>query len=240
MSKIYFDLDTILDTRFSTLSKHHPQIAEKALKGNYRERIIDAFEGLPRKEFIKLYQQRDEEILASSLKTNIFAIMHGIARDQIIQNGHGADFDELTYVVNIYPYDLSDKEKQYLIRAIEVSSLDTYPVELVSISDKELTPTHCRENYVMMVRYLFGEWVDLHKDEFLQKPMPGVTLIAPALLEEIPDFEELKRRGDMHPFQAIEMALAPIFCLRLMEPSLFSIIDGIKVRETSPEPTVPP
>lgn len=237
MDHIYFDLDTILDTRFAVLSKHNPRLAAQVLENGYRDRTMDEFPGLSRDEFMKLYDQRDVSTLQAAFRTNIFALMHGIAKGQLSANAMGNSFDEITYVVNVYPYELTDEEIEALRDVIELCALDTYPVKMVSISDQELTPKYCKQYYAMMVRYHFAKWVDLHAKEFQENPMPAVTVVAPAIFEKQVDLDKLRRQGLPHPFQALETALAPVFALRLMEVSLFSLDDGIRVRET-PDPVV--
>jgi hypothetical protein len=233
VERIYLDLDTILDTRLGTLAKHNQTLATQVLSGPYHERDMDEFPGLSREEFMKLYAQRDIHTLLHSVRTNIFALMHSISRSQLETNAMGGSFDQITYVVNVHPYDLTAEEMEQMRSVIELVALDTYPVEMVRLTDKELTPKFCKSEYAMMVRYHWGYWIDMHKDAFLETQMPGVTLMAPATYERRPDLAALKAAGNMHPFHALEVSVAPIVGLRLMPVSMFSIYDGIKVQ---PEP----
>lgn len=233
VERIYLDLDTILDTRLGTLARHNQQLASQVLSGPYHERDMDEFPGMSRDQFMQLYAQRDVDTLLHSVRTNVFALMHSISRSQLETNAMGGNFDQITYVVNTYPYDLTAEEMDQLRSVIELVALDTYPVEMVRLTDQELTPKFCKSEYAMMVRYHWGYWVDMHKDGFLETQMPGLTLLAPATYERRPDLAALKAAGEMHPFHALELSVAPILGLRLMPVSMFSIYDGIK---TQPQP----
>lgn len=229
---IYLDLDTILDTRMGTLSKMNSDYPVSVLNsGNYHRRLSDEFEVTSLEEFREAYAQRDLDTLKRSVLTNVVFFLRRLIKDSLVSAVINQHVEKLCFTVNVYPYDFTDPDLvDMLVGCIMFHTYASSTVQIVSISNEELTPEHCEKNYQIMLRYHWVDWVDKHKEYFEQRGIPGVTLVVPELFYEgVPtsdDIESLDLKKQ-NPFHMVEAVTAPLFRLKHMPASLFSIHEGI-------------
>lgn len=233
-SVVYIDLDCLLDTRLGTLAKKDIRLASEVLNNGYHTREIDEFPGVSADEFKQLYKARDEEVLELSVFTNAIKILQGCVKGTLDNIFKGGQNTGVEIVVNIHPYNLDEETCDDIVRAVALHTFNTVNVKSINVPDEFLFPSFCKENYDLMIRYGFEDWVAMHSKAFETVKMPTMGFISPAIYSKVPteeEFAELKEQK-VHPFKATEMLMAPLFSLRLLEISVFSITNDIKPRDT--------
>lgn len=224
---IYVTLDCLLDTRLGTLARIDDAAATAVIEsGKYHTRQNDVFPGVEKTVFDEMYRNRDVETLKKSMVTNgITLVKHlvGVLTEQAIGM---PDHDGAKIVVNIYPYTLNAEEKAEISRAVRAWVLEQAPVELVYIPTKDLTPSHCKSTYSLMIVYDHAEWMNNHSESFAHTRLPEVTMYAPAIyIEHTPTPEELEQtvKEAAHPMRALEMLASPLINLKFIDVTHFSI-----------------
>lgn len=223
---IYVSLDALLDTRIATVARIDQELAAKALLGNYHKREIDDFEGIDRQQFLDLYRKRDMETLAAARPTGFLFGLNDMLRQLSEQALTQPFHDGGHVVVNTHPYELTEEEISELGKSIAIWVGDHAKVELIHLSDEELTPAYCKARFSLMVMYEYENWMNVHSEAFKRCRLPTVMLMAPAIyFNKVPTKEELERelKESMHPLRALEWLASPIIELKLMDVTLFSI-----------------
>jgi hypothetical protein len=229
---IYLDLDTILDTVMGTLAKMGTEHAVAALNsGRYHKRMIDEFDNITKEQFREEYNKRDIETLKMSVLTNLVYFLRRLVKDSLISSIIHQRVEKMCFTVNVYPYNFDDPGLvEMLIACIRFHTYSTSSVRIVSIPPEELTPEYCAQNFQIMIKYDWINWVDKHKPFFEKKGIPGVTVVVPEIFyEAVPTTEDIDRL-DMkkkNPFRMTEEIVAPLFRLKHMPISLFSINEKI-------------
>jgi hypothetical protein len=238
---VYVDLDCLLDTRLGTLAKIDDNYAVNAMLGDYFTRTVDEFPDVNAQTFKEAYAQRDTSVLRRSVLTNIVYLLASFVKSSREDVAKGGQNMGIEFCVNVHPYKLTDDEAKEILNVLQFRLGSDITISSINVSDQELTPEICKEHYAVMVRYSFHEWLEMHLEAFKKCKMPSMVLYAPALFAKVPTAAEQKELVDMKldPFQATEIACSTTFALRLLEPNLFSIHDGIKTRKgfTPPGPS---
>lgn len=246
---IYTVLDAMLDTRVSILAQIDENLASEVLKGSsYHTRIEDSFPGVSHADFKEHYQQRNEFVLSQSFMTNIFVVYKHLFKTILQEEAMTPFHGKLKLVVNTYPYtNLSVEEKEALSAAIFHNIGKMAEVELIEMSDEELTPSHCKDHYRFMVMYEYANWMNVQTDAFHRVVMPEVAVIAPAIYhagaptesERQESMRELKRffPGMKSPFEAPERLSSMLINLQLIDVWYFSIVSDFS--QTAQNSTLP-
>lgn len=229
---IYIALDSLLDTRLGTLAKIDSALAVKALNGNYRNRVIDKFEGVTPEDFAKAYAARDLDTLKLSMVSNVSFLIRRIIKDSLALAVQQRTITRINIELNVWPYRFEhESEIEMLISCVRHHAYNNAVVRVVSIRPEDLTPTYISNNYQLMVIYDWMDWLAHHKAAFEQRGIPGVAVIAPQLfLDRIPSKEEIMEMcaGGQNVFELTEKIFAPLFRLNLLPASLFSVIDEVQ------------
>lgn len=226
--RVLVDLDCLLDTRLGLLAQHKGVVAEQVVQNRqYHERQRDEFPGVSFEQFKALVKQRNVETLKLSVLTNIFEFLHLVVMSRLQECNEHNEVFSMEVVVNTYPYDLSSAESDAIVQIVAAKLAETVTVKAVRHADGFLTPKYCKDNFQVMVRYWWEEWLACQMKNFEIAAMPQVTVFVPALYEKLPTHEDLQEceRMQVKPFQASEKALAPLFALRIIDARLFSIVD---------------
>jgi hypothetical protein len=235
LSTILISLDVLLDTRAGTLAKMlGPEAVVEVLKGNYHNRKDDKFPAVDVNAFNAMYASRDEETLSLSYSTNVDdflrELVHTLIKQSLVRPFHQG----VRVVVNTYPYQLSDDVLQQILGAIVAKLLADIEVEVPlrveaeHLPDEALNPEHCKQTYAAMLMYDYDHWLSMHQLALIQRPMPEVTLFAPAIYfvqtptEE--DIEIARTELQTHPFEVIQKSVQGGIDLQFLPIELFSIV----------------
>lgn len=189
-SRLLLSLDDLLDTRAGVLCDLNPKlVAELLLDPAYAERIIDVFKGFNRDDFDKRYKERDKKVLSLSTSTKVGVIIFDFVQRVVNRNLESPFSMDPVVHINMYPYNLSDKEQSY-IKAAVLTKLPLKPqIEFINLSLEQITPQLLKENYKTAIMYHFWDWIEVQsKNENIKKcPLPDFTIFAPMLLKHVDD-----------------------------------------------------
>lgn len=206
--RLLISLDVLLDTRLATLNRIDPQYPLHMQARNYSQRIGDFWEtyipNFPREQYDELWANRDEETLKQAGPTAYIARMIEDTAIMVEASANNPHVGGVEVVINTYPYYLTDEKHHELIDVIHEFCSTSVDVTITRIPLEELTPKRIRDNYVQFVLYSFNDWLELHHEELLEKPMPSVVCVAPALFFNKP---EDVQATDIDPLTEVSTAL---------------------------------
>jgi hypothetical protein len=156
---IYTDLDSLLDTRLTTVFDKDAMLAKEILSnGSYPSRDIDKFGWMDRDTFNYFYSKRDKLCIKYSDQTNIQYLID----EYITYNSHKPDVPTpIKLYVNKFPYNINDEESETLRAGLS----DMFPaveVKLLNMSNSELKPQFISNNIGVMFKYDGLTWLEYH------------------------------------------------------------------------------
>lgn len=228
-TRVYVELDALLDTRLATISKIDADAAVRMVKSEeYYVRKHDVFSGVGEEMYRLAWQDRNVDTLKRSMMTHVPLMLRELIT-KLEQDEEQTPFStQLSIEVNTWPYQLSVEEQDTLLLAVmSYGGIQTIP-EVVCKHPSELTPEKVKKTYSGLIMYNYRDWLELHLAELQKWPCPRVTLLAPALYHgPEPDMEELQRQGlqpNISGFEVIEISMAESIGLQLLDIKYFSIL----------------
>lgn len=228
-------LDVLLDTRLGTVLKiAGVDVSDRVLKGNYYFREDDDFPGVNLAAYKAAYKARDVETLALSTLTNVVEVLRDILVTLMKQAVVRPFHEGVCLTINTYPYQLTEEETREVLKmmAIKFQALTNLDVPIrfdaVHLSEAELTPEYCTAHFSAMFMYDYEQWLAAQQHAIIKRPIPEVTLYAPALyFAQTPSEEtlaELKTQYNWSPFETMERSVRGGILLQLLPPAVFSVI----------------
>lgn len=221
---LYVELDCLIDTRLSLLYDIDKDLIAGLIKdGTYHSRYRDTFGYIGSNLFNYLYKNRNSNILdnPSPTEINTFVADYCFEANQTAK-GYGSN-KEVTVYLNLYPYNLSEENKELLIMGLINSVGTKINVELINKPYTEITPSFVSKNIGLMVMYNGLSWIEYFtQNNMLQTiSLPDVILATPMLIKNrlIIDEKELDRF-----FKDISKNIEPLIGLVFLPTNMFSII----------------
>lgn len=229
---ILVELDALLDTRLATISRIHSDSAVQLLTDDrYYERVIDDFEpmvGITKEAFRNAYAKRDVETLEQSRLTEIPLLLNDLVKRMEQESTTTPFVESLRVEVNIWPYVMSDEERDELALSVMNFTGIVTPVSTVNFRPEELTPQMIKARYSGMILYNLRDWIRPHMETFKRFMMPRVTVLAPALFyDQVPTREDIAGEGmkaELDPFRISEIGFTELFNLNLLRSENFSLV----------------
>lgn len=222
ISALFLELDTLLDTRFSTIIEMGEETVSKVLKNNYHGRFIDKFEGIDNDLFSSIYNNRDKRILKNTLVTPITFIINEFVTKTNKQNISSPIFLKPKIILNTYPYVLEESEVEVFIKILIQITNNQADIEIVNLNYQNMTPSYLNDEVSIMILYNYNQWLEeqVVLDNFKNKACPSITLFAPAIVftESIEDIPIKKA------FKAVEIMTEPFISLKLLPVEYFSFV----------------
>lgn len=232
---ILCDIDTILDTRMTTLWS----INEEVMKANSKDwlaRHRDDWEGVSGDAFLAVYKERDKALLTTAPLTNMLPYLTEVIRQAIGKADMLSGGISRTFYVNVYPYDLSVEEKDAIRDVVYIKLCKQIEVKVVSFSDKHLTPRRLK-SFSFWVKYDWWTWFSAHEALGTFKNglelCPEVTMLCPEVATKAE--EALPPGTRVTPYEALKQLLSIVIDLNFQAVALFSVYDK-KVSNYPPTP----
>ena len=229
---VLVSLDALLDTRLSILKKIDSRTADLMLvNGAYFSRVSDKFPAFP--GFAERYAKRDRETLRDAMVTECINFIRDMVSQMVLMGYKTPFHQEVRVQVNTYPYALEEEEIILIGEALAVNFIGVCELDMVTLNDKQISPSYCRENVTVMVMYDYKDWLDTHALELEKLGIPEVDLYVPGLyFGEEPSQAEIeamvRERG--HPMELIENAFKPMIHLDLLTPRVFSVLNHLNIK----------
>lgn len=220
------DVDMLLDTRLGTLAKMNPEYPTIVLSNGWHHRPGDFYEqwiqGFNRKEFDRLWAVRDNETMSLSLPTAYLPELVSDLNFMYTNSINHPHVEGNVLKVNIYPFLLTDDERDVLADIMRGYVGNGIKVEVVRIPPEDLTPERIRTEIDVMVRYDFDDWFTLHHEELLENKMPSKIYKAPLLLKK-----PLDTIPEIDYFTATSAALSEHISLEWLGVKMASIFEPV-------------
>jgi hypothetical protein len=198
--KIYIDLDSLLDTRFSMLYNLDKNMLNKIYANKeYDNRIINEFDYIPSNVFNLLYKYRGNDLLSISYFTKILKIVRleiGMLKNNLqIMNLN----QPITIDINVYPYTIDEHIEDVKIKLLSMLNIDGLNINIIDIDPINLTPDKINNEYISLIMYDGIKWFGymLNTEAFKNNYIPTVNLILPALLDKPVVMKKIKDYEDM-------------------------------------------
>lgn len=178
------ELDSLIDTRLAMaylLDK--PSVEKITNDDSYYTRVKDNYGNISKDIFDVFYKKRNKQLLTLGLPTPVFSILREHYGDIITDELNDEFEDDIKIFLNIYPYILTDSEKDKLVKTLNVV-IPKSIVEIVSMSKKDLTPDWIDENVGTVIMYEGIDWIEYHmaNNKLVSKPLLNTMLISPAIV----------------------------------------------------------
>lgn len=238
---ILIDIDALLDTRLAILYRLNPTYVNTNLNNkSYYKRISDEWsrlgEGIDQKEFEELYNNRDKSILAESTVTEMLPhLLHVISmyKEEVIYAP--GKTGNIYIVVNLYPYDLTDEEKEQLILVLSHYIGEGIPVRIIELSPEETKLSKLVGlGFTQYILYDFIDWMQLHYKELNSdgglEVFPSFQIIVPKRLRESldtlnPDDMRAYKLDKQDPFELAKELFCTLFTMHILPLKVFSMFD---------------
>lgn len=221
-STIYVDLDSLFDTRLSTLYQLDSQCVEGLLKHGYFGRDYDEFEGVDVEAYQKAYRARDASTIHHSSITDVPRIILYFAEQTLKARASTPFVTQPRLHLNLYPYTLPDEAVKAIMDGLKIVTKGLIDIEIINRPLEDITPSYVKETYAMMVMYEYWEWLEIHaaNKNFETTFCPEITLIGPAIVRSKEAWEKVKA-VDIYPI--IEQYSSMFIKLMLYPVTTFSV-----------------
>lgn len=221
-STIMIELDVLFDTRLSVLAAMGDDAIQAAYNNHYHERPIDMFPTIDNEQFKQIYETRTKAILKHTMITPIAEMVKEFSVKTLKHIASTPFHYKPKCIINIYPYDLSEKEVNVIISTMVHFTNKLCDIEVVNMTPEEVTPSFVKEHIAILVLYEYYKWLELHSVNglFKKKTCPEVTLFGPRIYFK--PKENTNEAGD--PFDAMEEVMGPLIGLKLIPIENFSAV----------------
>jgi len=184
-SNVYLELDTILDTRLAALSVISDKIASEVVSaGEYLNRVKDSFGPISEDIFQFYYRKRNKHLLKVAVPTALLDLIAGYLLEAIA-GFHAGKVDKYPKLyINTYPYVLNEEEERNLLAILFTVINIKIDMEVMCVSNQELTPKWIGTNIKIMCKYDALNWIEYHNalGTLAKHPLLTTTILAPTIL----------------------------------------------------------
>ena len=184
---ILVDLDSLYDTRLSTLLKIDSNLANEIISKNlYNGRLIDEFGYLTKKVFRFYYNLRGIETLKNSLLTKITDVIVAYLGHLKINLHEVNENKPITIIINTYPYKLG-RSKNYIKDVVsKILNFSGITIDITYDNLMSYEPFVLESKYNAIIMYDGLQWLYEYysKYENTNHNAPRLKLICPALLDK--------------------------------------------------------
>ena len=227
---VFVDLDSLMDTRLALLYYHFPDKIDTILS-IYPFRLSDDYPGVvDYATFLDLYKERNKEILLLSVITPIVYLLKDFVEKAIENLTQSIQPAPPKIFLNIYPYQLSEEEVSVIVNALLSSIGKKVDLEVVNMSNKEITPEFLKACVNIYFKYDYYLWLDevteINKE--WKSKCPEVKFICPSILPIEAKNVKKAFTADgipVDPFKYFRLGLSSIFDIEFIKLSYYCIID---------------
>lgn len=189
---IMVTIDSLLDTRLSTVGLCNENWALELLKNGWKDRDTNSYESMcPSIDMVEVnarWERRDFEVLKYASMTEIVHVVR-LMRDKLgTEMALNPKINEVWVEVNYYPYSLNREQlEQYKMVFQHLFEIE---VCLVSIPPELLTSKYIAGTYAAMIVHDIDWWIKPIEEDLKQMRNPEIQVFAPQMFNaEITDKE---------------------------------------------------
>lgn len=222
-ANVMIGLDELFDTRLATLFRMDREKTEALIRsGQYLSRVYDEFEGFDTEAFKAAYASRDVKTLKGAMITEAYDFLNFFVDKTIKAAGETPFVKQPKILLNTYPYTLSESAINNIVLGLALLTHRECDIEVVSMSNDDLTPKWVKENLVLLVKYDYAAWLERQAVlKGFDTVMPSEVLMnAPAMVASEEAWEKVKA---CDIFLAIQANVEMFIHLVLHPVSKFSV-----------------
>lgn len=184
---ILINLDCLLDTRQGTLLTISPEVAyEITSKEDYHARESDEFVSeqygtLSTELFEQVKEKFKHEIIFKSLKTKMYLFLQELIDGYVKLALTTPHVSTITLEVNLYPYQFTDTQVEYLMKALIAHLGNAAAISIVNFDIKQMPLKAIAEKYESVIMYNPVEWLNQRHNELKVGTMKDLTLYIPRM-----------------------------------------------------------
>lgn len=184
---ILINLDCLLDTRQGTLLTINPEVAyEITSKEDYHARESDEFTSeqygaLSTELFEQVKEKFKHEIIFKSLKTKMYLFLQELIDGYVKLALTTPHVSTITLEVNLYPYQFTDTQVEYLMKALIVHLGNAAAISIVNFDIKQMPLKAIAEKYESVIMYNPVDWLNYRHNELKVGTMKDLTLYIPRM-----------------------------------------------------------
>lgn len=200
---MYVELDALFDTRLSIINLLNKNLSLELLGNeNYTLRYFDEFDYISNNVFNNYYKNRNKTVLQNSYITKLIELVV-FELDVILSKK--IDINDNTPVkldVNVYPYELTDDEKEKIKEALLIYNIvPEVEIQIINISTEDLTLNQIGSNYSMAMMYDVTSWLEYQLAVSLNSSAIDTVIYGSALLKEALVFKDTKALENLFKMQ---------------------------------------
>jgi len=180
---IYMDLDSLFDTRLSTIKSYDKKIYDRLFINEYYDkRLTEEFSYLNIYIFKTLFSKRNNDILHGSKITEVLTSFIKEADLLLTKRLESSTSPIIEVVINSYPYTLTESEENQIINAINhFSNINTLDISIIRVNPYDITLKEVGTRYTTMFMYNALAWLD-YQIAVDSGEASATTLYGPGLL----------------------------------------------------------
>lgn len=214
---IFVELDALMDTRAACIASFGEQALTNCITPEYFTRLRDDFKI---SGYAERYKNRNKEFLKNSIMTPVITMITEFVESTLRNNLNSPHVFRPAVTINTYPYVLTDKESETLVKILVHKTKEEADIQIVHMDYDELTPAFVRNHVSVMVMYHAIDWLEAQADagRFATRACPDVGMLCPALARG-PDTNMEK-----DPFEVMETVAATIIGLKFIPIESFCMV----------------
>lgn len=209
LRNIVIDIEMLLDTRYGVIKQFKPdQVEDICSSDAYRfrdhERLWE-FCQISKEQWVSAWDNRGGNVLTQSVMSLLVASIPSYIADlnSVVQSNNPG-LSDVRFLINTYPYNLSEEVKLALIEALTQQFSTTCEIKTIYSDWSNLSPAHCKEkNIIQMFIYDFtlycqrcfpdsGNW----SVDNVPTPNEELTIVSPKIIRDyFSDINEINELG---------------------------------------------
>lgn len=239
ISVIFIDLDSLLDIRqaiIGSIVNDNKVLQEIVTSDQYNFRKSDTF-NIDMEIYREKYNNRSKIDIENSTISYMYNILKNRTKRAIRMGQIQVNRADVAILLNIYPYELTEKEAQQIAYLLYTKLDLNVEVTAVNIPYKDINMAYIKSNNIKeLFIYDFNTWVKEQGEALYNYKAYDVVLNVPALINKemtLQDENKIKENGFTDIFSLTEFLLSPIIRV-VFVPVLFYtniIVSSVKVTE---------
>ena len=225
-SKIYVDLESLLDIRQAILYTLYPD-QDKLMtyldSEEYNFRQTDTFSIVNSADYDVAYKSRSTDLLPYSTITHTLISLKTKLANLEKRNIYYGETKTPEIVLNIYPFTLTTEQTEQIQNLLFVKLETNTLVTVVSISPLELSPYFIKNgSFTACFIYNFSEWMNFHSKSLEDNKLTDTILYFPAIYVSYDEKEQEKivKLGFKDVFNYTEFLLSSVANINFL-PTVF-------------------
>jgi len=238
-SKIYVDLESLLDLRQSALyylTEDYTELQKYLLSEEYNFRTSDNFSIVLNGDFKELYSKKEKRLLEASSVTYILSLLRTKIQNLEKKNVYHSETKTPEIILNVHPFVLSQEECDCIRNLLFVKLNTNITISVVNLNVKELSPLFFNgADVAAAFIYNISSWGDNHLSSLVSLEKNNTSYYFPSIMyntltEE--EEKEIRRLGFNDIFSYTEFLFSKIANITFL-PSVFysNIITAIGYTE---------